>query len=462
ARTGRALAGAIAGAILSSSLVFAVIGRTLYFDVLMTALLSGALVCLYLAIEGNRRPPVVAAGALLGLATLAKGLVAPFLAALAVAVYLVARRAGWPVWRRLLDPWAVAAFLAVALPWHVAAALAREEFVWFYVVNEHLGRFLGTREPHDYYSGPVWYYVPRAFLYLAPWTVVLPLLFVRRRTLAEPADRLPLFLWCWAGSAFVFFSLAGNKANYYLVAAAAPLALLLARRIAAWVEAARSRHLWLLAGATYGVTLASMGGIDAACGPDLGQLYPFCERVTPASYLPIPIALAIASFAGLAARGTVWRPLVPLLAVAFLSVPLQAFVRDAARHYEDRLSQRGLVRALSAIDDGRPLFVYWKLSDISSLRFYAGRDVILVDSRDSDLEPARRLPEAADRFVTLDEFDARAARAPVHMVTENWLLPLLTQGARAERLCVAAAAGATSVLTNVRAECAVPVAGTGT
>lgn len=60
-------------------------------------------------------------------------------------------------------------FLAIALPWHVLAALrnpaiampaglglpARAGWLWFYIVNEHFMRFRGLRIPHDYGQVPI-------------------------------------------------------------------------------------------------------------------------------------------------------------------------------------------------------------------------------------------------------------------------------------------------------------------
>lgn len=41
------------------------------------------------------------------------------------------------------------------------------------IVNEHILRFLGVREPHDYYTGSPLYYVPRLFLSFFPWAGIL-------------------------------------------------------------------------------------------------------------------------------------------------------------------------------------------------------------------------------------------------------------------------------------------------
>ena len=52
-------------------------------------------------------------------------------------------------------------FLVIAAPWHILAALRNPPqgnvrgFLWFYFINEHVNRFLGTRIPKDYDKVPL-------------------------------------------------------------------------------------------------------------------------------------------------------------------------------------------------------------------------------------------------------------------------------------------------------------------
>lgn len=453
-RTHRPLVGLIAGTIVATSLVAMVIGRTVYFDMLLTACLSWAIVCAYFGLIEDRRGWMVAAAVALALATLAKGFVALALGGTTMLAFLIATRAAAHQWRRMFDPAAILVYLAIILPWHIAAALERGEWISFYLYNEHIGRFLGAREPRDYYTGPFWYYLPRLFGYLAPWTVVLPLLILRpRQAVDEPGDRLAALLWCWFGAALVVFSAAGNKANYYMIVAVVPMALLIARRIAQWFEAGRSKYLWILAGAASAVIGGAMVTIDAACGPNLGELYPFCAQITPVTYVPILIVVAGFVAASRRWRHVEWRPLLPFLLIAALSLPLRHVVIEAATHFDDRLSQRALAEKLLAIDRVRPVYVFVKLADISALPFYLGRPVDMVNSRDADLALAATLPEARGRFITLETFDRLAAQKPVFLVAERFWRSTLLQEERADSWCVAAESGGAVALSNRPADC---------
>jgi 4-amino-4-deoxy-L-arabinose transferase-like glycosyltransferase len=453
-RTGRPAAGWIAGLIVATSIVTIGIGRTLYFDMLHTAFLSAALALAFVGLSENSRTAIRLAAAALALAVLTKGFIGFGLAAIVLAGFLIATRAPLADWRRLLDPVAILVFLAIAAPWHVAAALRHEEFGWFYFVNEHVGRLLGTREPADFYRGTFWYYLPRIFAYAAPWTLILPLLIFRPRGLAgERADGLRTFLWAWLLGALALFSLAGNKANYYMIAAIVPLALLLGRHIAAWLEIGRSRHLWGIAGAMIVLSIAALVVVDTECGPKLGQLYPFCEEIVPSSYVPFGALLLVAVGAGIALRRQAWRPIIPLLAIASFAIPMRGLVVEALRHNETTISQRKLVQRFAEKDDGRPIYVFGKLSDISSFGFYVGRRFDMLESVDPEFHFPRRRAEAAGRFVTFRELDDRARQAPVYVVAENWRVSALRPDSSFQPYCTVVRTRHVSILSSRPADC---------
>ncbi len=458
-RAGRPMAGWIAGLIIATSIVTIGIGRTLYFDMLHTAFLSAALACAYFGTAEKSRRLVRIAAAFLAFAVLTKGFVGVGLAGIVLAAFLLATRAPLADWKRLLDPVAILVFAAIGAPWHVAATTQHDGFAWLYFVNEHLGRLLGTREPADYYRGNILYYLPRLFAYAAPWSLLLPLVLFRARADAgEPADRFGAFLWAWLLGTLAVFSLAGNKANYYMIVAIVPLSLLIARRIAPWVIGGHVRQLWILAGAIAAVAIAGIAAIDMRCGPKLGQLHPYCEGLGPSIYASFAGIFALAALFGVAARAKAWRAVVPLLAIAAVSVPLRIEVAATIRESGERMSQRDFARRFAAIDDGRPLYVFSKFSDISSFGFYNGRPFGILENIDSDFHLPRRLPEMAARFPTYDELDAIARRRPLYVATENWRAYDVQPIAKYLPYCTLLRGAKMSVLTNVPAECGDPAA----
>jgi 4-amino-4-deoxy-L-arabinose transferase-like glycosyltransferase len=79
-------------------------------------------------------------------------------------------------------------FLAIALPWHILAALenppialppglglpAHGGWAWFYLYNEHIARFLSRRIPHDYGQVPIPLFWLLAAIWIFPWIAFLP------------------------------------------------------------------------------------------------------------------------------------------------------------------------------------------------------------------------------------------------------------------------------------------------
>ena len=155
--------------------------------------------------------------------------------------------------RKLHLPLATLAFLLIAAPWHVLAALrnppvpmpsgvglpARAGWAWFYLYNEHVARFLQRRIPHDYGQVPVPLFWLLLLLWLIPWTAFLPAAVLDAvhdlRTKKIPADGAlqPLqqqapntgrrleaarALLLWAGLILGFFTLSSRQEYYHLPA----------------------------------------------------------------------------------------------------------------------------------------------------------------------------------------------------------------------------------------------------
>ena len=137
-------------------------------------------------------------------------------------------------------------FAAVALPWHVMAALrnpaiampaglglpARAGWFWFYIINEHFMRFRGLRIPHDYGQVPVPLFWLMFFLWLMPWTAFLPAAltqyarFWKDRSLeTSRRKQSALTLLLWSGMVLFFFTLSSRQ-EYYSLPALPALALM--------------------------------------------------------------------------------------------------------------------------------------------------------------------------------------------------------------------------------------------
>jgi 4-amino-4-deoxy-L-arabinose transferase-like glycosyltransferase len=135
-------------------------------------------------------------------------------------------------------------FLALAAPWHILAGLrtpaislptglglpATGGWAWFYLYNEHIARFLSKRIPHDYGLTPVWLFWLYLAIWIMPWTIFLPTAItnqirtLRNRTTARQHEAA-LALFVWALVVLGFFTLS-NRQEYYSLPALPALALM--------------------------------------------------------------------------------------------------------------------------------------------------------------------------------------------------------------------------------------------
>lgn len=162
-------------------------------EALLSFLLLAALYCFLTGFESIRPGRFYAMWAALALATLTKGLIAPvFFIAAAVPLMLLSGQ--WRRWRDVKPFSGFLFYLAIAAPWHILAGLANPDqghpvgnhptpgnvhgFWYFYFLNEHVFRFLGTRFPHDYNRMPVIWYWLAHLVWLFPWSLFLPALIV--------------------------------------------------------------------------------------------------------------------------------------------------------------------------------------------------------------------------------------------------------------------------------------------
>jgi 4-amino-4-deoxy-L-arabinose transferase-like glycosyltransferase len=162
-------------------------------EALLSFLLLFALYSFLSGLESQRPIRFYGMWAALALATLTKGLIAPVFF-LAAAVPLLLLSGQWRRWRALKPVSGLLLFLAIAAPWHILAGLANPDqghpvgvhptpgnvhgFWYFYFLNEHLFRFLGTRWPHDYNRMNFFVYWLAHLAWLFPWSLFLPALVI--------------------------------------------------------------------------------------------------------------------------------------------------------------------------------------------------------------------------------------------------------------------------------------------
>ena len=174
-----------------------------------------------------------------GLATLAKGPVAPLLAFCIIAAFAFLRRE-WSILRRSFWWPGALLYFAMVLPWFIAVQHQNPTFFREFFLEHNLERFATDRYQH---VQPIWYYIVVIILGMMPWTVIAIRALVdgiltsvaewrlRRVSKTHPApkrpgDAFPEFLVLWALIPIVFFSFSQSKLPGYILPSIPPLAIL--------------------------------------------------------------------------------------------------------------------------------------------------------------------------------------------------------------------------------------------
>ena len=343
--------------------------------------------------------------ACLGLATLAKGPVGLIVPLLAVVTWLAFERdrAGVAELRlgRGLLLWA-----AIVLAWFGPAVwIAGQSYFDALILDQTVSRYAEA----TYHPRPWHYYfrtLPGTF---APWTLLAPVAVyaafrVSHRESAGREARAVRFLLIWIASTFVFFSVSGGKRTVYLLALAAPLAMLVAYGVLAIRDRwPRFRAAFLISAAT----VPLLFGVVAAAAPVAARDLP--DGSIPESTIAwLQAVAAIPLLAGLIGLYFAARRR-PDLLVACLATGLGLTMSVTAVWLLPLGDAFKSARALSAdlvqwAEPGEPYAIY-PVPDAAFL-FYTGRFAVdlhggTLTHDEGDEEALRRYVARTDRPVWL-------------------------------------------------------------
>jgi len=224
------------GALITASSA-AVIGfaRAASTDMPLAAMFGIAMIAWYAWHECGNKLYLSAFYTFLALGTLAKGPIAPFLAAAIIVTFALAKRNFSLICRTLWIP-GILLFCAVALPWYVAVQIKNPEFFRVFILEHNLARFGTNLYRH---KQPFWYYGPVALLSLLPWVVFVLVAFVEtlrvwlkeKRAMLQTEDAWNVFLVIWLIVPIAFFSISQSKLPGYILPAIPAGTLLLAEYV---------------------------------------------------------------------------------------------------------------------------------------------------------------------------------------------------------------------------------------
>ena len=224
------------GALITASCA-AVIGfsRAAATDMPLAATFAMALLGWYAWYESRTRVYLAAFYIFLALGTLAKGPVAPALAAVVIFLFVAVKRDWHAIPLTLWIP-GIVLYLAVMLPWYIAVQLRNPEFFRVFILEHNFARF---SEDVYHHRQPFWFYLPVFLLAMMPWTLVLILAIAERARLiwsegkekkafSSAEDSWQLFLLIWMLVPILFFSASQSKLPGYILPAVPAGALLVA------------------------------------------------------------------------------------------------------------------------------------------------------------------------------------------------------------------------------------------
>ena len=233
----------IAGVLYATMILPTALAQAASHDVALIPWVNLALLALWESGRaGSRRRAMaftVAAGLLLGLAVLTKGLVGVAVVGVAYGGYLlVSRQVNLAACLRAAAVLLIAA--APAAAWYLAVEQRHPGFLRYYFLERHLLAFAGSGQPHG--DQPWWYYLPILLGGGLPWIGYLPILVqdalarfstrlssLLNQAAGDAKAALPnpnTLLWCWLIGWTLLLTLAGSKLATYLWPAFPAVAIL--------------------------------------------------------------------------------------------------------------------------------------------------------------------------------------------------------------------------------------------
>jgi 4-amino-4-deoxy-L-arabinose transferase-like glycosyltransferase len=256
-------AGWMAAAVTASSWGYFLSSQFVTLDMMLTALLTGAL-CAFLIGQDARTQPahrnrwMLVAWICCALAVLTKGAIGIVLPALAIGAYVLLQR-DWALLSRLMLGRGLLVLLAIAAPWFVAAEMRNPGFAEFFFVHEHFQRFT---EPLHHRTGPWWYFGPIALGFLTPWPPAIVQAVGRGLRwpprAASAAFDPGWFCWCWAAAILLFFSASLSKLPAYILPAIGAVAIAAAAPLARSWSRATAATAWTLIGCGTGLAALAL------------------------------------------------------------------------------------------------------------------------------------------------------------------------------------------------------------
>jgi len=448
--------GALAGLTLATTIGYFVYARVVSTDLLFADFLALALLAFLRGYRGHGRGWSLLFYVSIGLAVMAKGVIGLLLPGLIIVGFLSLTR-DLSALKRLGLWWGIPLALAIALPWHLIVALRHEEFFSFYVVDNHVLRFLGRRafvEDDVPLSFPAFLFVTVTLF--GPWSIFLPAALreaARRFRESTAESQALLFLLLWGGLIIFFFALSPLKLEHYGLPAFPALAVLIGKYWRDSSQKAAKPSVWFLIPLTILILPALLLAtraipvdhvVEAMFSTDVysrmvqaqGESYavPMLDALIPL-FQGGGMLLLLGAITTLlcALRRNVRLALGCFTVMAVLLLGMIGKMQVVASEF--RSVKPLAVRILERLNADDLLIHEGPLENSAGLTFYTGRQVHVVDGRRGDLHFGSRFPEADGLFLGGDELarlweDARRVFLVIDRPPDQSVLRLIAPQSR--------------------------------
>jgi 4-amino-4-deoxy-L-arabinose transferase-like glycosyltransferase len=475
--------GYYAGLCMSTCIGLFLFTRILLPDALQTLTIAMALWAFLRVLDADEKHPRAWAAGLaasLGFGLMLKSLIGVVFPFGAIGLYLLFTRQllSARVWKRLHPLSGLAIVLLIAAPWHLLATLRNPPywswtmksipgeyhgFLWFFVINEQLLRFLNLRYPRDYDTVPPILFWLFNLAWLFPWSVYLPAAFRLSYRPVDRGGRTRLLALCWIGFVMVFFTFSTTQ-EYYSMPIYPAVALLIGSAMAVEGRIVRSgtRVLTIVFAIAAAGAIAILVAVRHYPAPgDISQALTsnpgayklslgHMEDLTIKSfaYLRLPLGMAAVAFL-IGVIGTLrTKSKRVYLVVALAMVLFFHAARVAMVAFDPFLSSKPLVDVLERSPRGDLIVehhYYW----YSSVFFYTNKSALLLNGRTLNLVYGSYAPDAPNVFIDDAQFRTLWRRPERYYIfTKATSLERLASLVGGDQLTTVDASGGKVLLTN--------------
>jgi 4-amino-4-deoxy-L-arabinose transferase-like glycosyltransferase len=356
--------------------------RAASMDIALAATFSIGMLAWWAWRESGKRAWLALFYIFMALGMLAKGPVAPFLAAAVLMLFGLGARESRLILRTFWLP-GILLFCAIALPWYLAVQVRNPQFFREFILEHNLERFSSDLYHH---RQPWWYYLPITALAFLPWTVFMIVAMVEpvriwwaeRRLLSPEPDlecQFSLFACCWLAVPVMFFSFSQSKLPGYILPSIPGGAVLLASYLRRQLAREDQENV------SKGLVLLHALVAAAPIIPSLLIAYIVTERRLPAGR-PMLFALIVA-FALCAAIALTLASRLRLRMLRFVTLipvvlSVAAVIKLGATSIDQKLSARPLAAEICGVEMHQlPLAVYGISRELEyGLVFYRNRSIV--------------------------------------------------------------------------------------